>query len=288
MAKKILLLLLIFYCFGGNTLFAQTYNQIPVVDITEKIYDYADLFSDSEEQDLYNKVIEYIQFYNMDMAIVTIDDNPKSNAMNFADDFYDYNIFGIGPNYDGLLFLIDMDTREMWISTTGKAILIYDDARIDKILDATYNYIKNSQYYDCAISFIEESGNYALSGVASSNQDYIINNNGDYVRRESSQINSDNMIIILILSLIIPTVIVIVGVSKHKVIKAATHANKYLVNESFKLTEKSDTFISTRQHRTYSPQNTSSGGSSFGSSSGGSSTHRSSSGSTHGGGGRSF
>lgn len=85
----------------------------PKVDASEKIYDFADLFEDYEEELLYDSVMDFILEHNMDMVIVTIDDNNKYAAMKYADDFYDYNDFGIGSDHTGVLFLIDMDTREM-------------------------------------------------------------------------------------------------------------------------------------------------------------------------------
>jgi len=153
----------------------------PKVDETEKIYDFADLFSKSEEEQLYNEINDFIYDTDFDMAIVTINKNPKSSAMNYADDFYDYNYFGIGSTHDGLLFLIDMDTREMWISTTGNAILMYDDNRIDEILYNTYVEISNQNYYECGLSFIETSKYYFGLGIPDSNKDYIIDENGDYI-----------------------------------------------------------------------------------------------------------
>ena len=83
----------------------------PKVDEKEKVYDFANLLTDEEEKKLYNSINEYIEKYDMDMAVVTIDKNNKASAMDYADDFYDYNNFGIGSTHDGLLFLIDMDTR---------------------------------------------------------------------------------------------------------------------------------------------------------------------------------
>ena len=47
------------------------------------------------------------------------------------------------------MFLIDMQKRKMWISTTGSAIEIYNDVRIDKILEYVSDiemglYLRNS------------------------------------------------------------------------------------------------------------------------------------------------
>ena len=88
----------------------QAVLKTPAVDATEKIYDFANLLTQIEEESLYNKVIEFINKTNYDAVIVTIDDNNKYDAANYADDFFDYNAFGIGSSRDGLLFLIELAT----------------------------------------------------------------------------------------------------------------------------------------------------------------------------------
>ena len=259
----------------------------PKVDETEKVYDFANLLTDEEEKKLFNEITEYIQTYNMDMVIVTIDKNNKSSAMDYADDFYDYNNFGKGSTHDGVLFLIDMDTRNMWISTTGEAIRIYSDARIDSILDSTYNYIKIPNYYKCASAFVSRASSYAKLGVPSSNKNTYINENGEYIYNSNDEFGMTTGYIFcsIFVSLLASFIFIAIASYKHKTIKKATQAKQYLVNGSFNLTEKQDRFVSSNTTKHYNPPS-SSGGSHY--SGGGSSTHSSSSGGCHGGGGRSF
>ena len=241
----------------------------PKVDASEKIYDFADLFEDYEEELLYDSVMDFISEHNMDMAIVTIDDNNKYAAMKYADDFYDYNDFGIGSDHTGVLFLIDMDTREMWISTTGKAISMYTDARIDNILDECYYYISDEKYYFTANAFISEANRYANKGIPS----------GTEVEMEFEFIPVvfTGGFFCFIFSLIF----ILFNKAKHTTIHKATEAGHYLVKNSFVVTDSKDVFVSTHTNKIYDPPSSSSSG-------GGSSTHRSSSGRSHGGGGRRF
>ena len=58
----------------------------PCVDDMDKVYDFADLLTDEEETNLYNLIMEYIEKTNYDLAVVTIDNNPKSNEVDYADD----------------------------------------------------------------------------------------------------------------------------------------------------------------------------------------------------------
>lgn len=254
----------------------------PKVDASEKVYDFANLLTDEQEASLYELMTNFITAYQMDIVIVTINSNNKSSAMDYADDFYDYNDFGISSTHDGLLFLIDMDTREMWISTTGQAILMYNDSRINSILDSTYSYIKSQKYFECAKVFITKSGSFARQGIPTNNKNYEIDNKGNYKKKSSNLIQSFPLFPAIIISFVLSTISVMIARSKHKTIKKATHARDYLIRNSISITKKEDRFINSHTTKVYDPPSSSSSGG------GGSSTHSSSSGISHGGGGRSF
>lgn len=210
---------------------------------------------------------KFISKYNMDMAIVTINENPKSSSMGYADDFYDYNDFGVGVNKNGLLFLIDMDNRKMWISTTGKAIEIYNDKRIDAILDYTYDKISKKDYSGCAEQFIKYATYFAKKG----------RNGGDTIVSTSKMIKSS-----LICSSIATAIFIIIGVCSHRKPQKNREASKY-ISKPLKLTEQTDQFLDKHVSQTRRVESSSSSGESSGSS-----THSGSSGTSHGGGGRSF
>lgn len=253
----------------------------PKVDEKEKIYDFADLFTDEEEEILYSKVMDFVNDYKMDMVIVTIDDNNKVSARDYADDFYDYNYFGINSTHDGLLLLIDMDNRKVWISTTGNAILVFDDRRINNILDYVQEDLISAKYNLAANDFVKHSSKYAKLGVANSNADMKIDANGNYVKNRDITFSRVFNIIkqVIIFPTIITIIILIIGYFSHRNVKKAVFAKAYLKNGSMKINIKQDNFVTTSTTRTRIVSDTSSGGSS---------THRGSSGTSHGGGGRSF
>lgn len=250
-----------------NTIKEEAKNNTPEVDSSKKVYDYANLLTEQEEYIIYSDIIKFIETYNMDMAIVTINKNNKKTSMEYADDFYDYNDFGIGSQKDGLLFLIDMDKRMMWISTTGYAIKMYNDNRIDAILDYTYDKISKKDYYGCASEFIEYSNYFAKKGVSTSAKD-------DRIISTPIKIIS-----VIIPSSIITIIFIAIGVSKHKNVKKQKLAKIY--EKNFKISVQRDDFVS--RHTSKVRIESSSGGYS-----GRSSTHSGSSGRSHGGGGRSF
>ena len=251
----------------------------PKVDEDEKIYDFADLFVEGEEEELFNFITDYIDEHNMDMVVVTIDDNNKSDAKEYAEDFYDYNYFGKGKNYDGILFLIDMDTREIYVMTTGNALLYYDDARIDGLLDAAYVYMTSEEYYQAAKAFIVRAERYATEGYSSSADDYYIDENGDLIEKKSI-----NWLLTLGIPTALSSIMAYIFISKHKGIKLATEADEYLDIPGIQYGQFVDNFLTTYTSRTYIGSSSSGSGRSGG----GISSSRGSSGRSHGGGGRRF
>lgn len=253
--------------------------QTPAVDASEKVYDFADLFTDSEEQSLYEEITKYIDKYKMDLAVVTISSNVKSSAEEYADDFYDYNDFGINSSKDGVLFLIDMDTRNIHMTTTGQAIKMYDDERVDDALDLVYQHMTDQEYYLGTTKFINKISSDMDSGVPSSNKNMVIDKDGNV-----HMIKRVNYLFITVLSFVIATIVIAILIAKNKLVRKATTAEEYLVKDSVKINNDGTTLISSNTVK-HKIEHDSGGGSS---SSGGSSFHSGSSGSSHGGGSHGF
>ena len=259
----------------------------PCVDEVEKVYDFADLLTDEEEDKLYQEVIDYINLTNYDLALVTTNENLKSSPMAYADDFYDYNKFGITSTRDGLIILIDMQNRELYISTTGYAIKMYSDERLgireefygtNSVLDNGYDYIKQEDYYNTFSSMIKRLIDYYQLGFPDTNANLEIDENGHphYIKKMPYSM-------IFIISTIITTIVALVTYFKSRLKIKVGSIISYMKDKQIKVKE--DQLVNTIVTHHLRASDSSSGG---GSSGGGSSFHSSSSGSSHGGGGRSF
>ena len=275
MRKLRLLLLLLIVSFIGIL-------NVKAVDTSEKVYDFANVLTTEEKELLKEKIDKYIETYNMDMAVVTVRYHNYSSTMAYADAFYDTNGFGIGSKKDGLVCVIDFSTGhdDFWISTTGEAIRMYDDARIDRILDAMDDvyYRDKTDYYNMFVSFIEKSSYYASLGIPKSNENVRID---DYCM--PYEIKPFPWFKISIASLITSTIIVLVLIFRNKMVHKAKNADEYIDKGSINITNRVDQFVTTNTTRVRVSSPSSGGG---GGHAGGSSFH-SSGGGFHGGGGRS-
>ena len=237
----------------------------PAVDEKEKVYDFANLFTTKEEEQLKEKIDTYINIHEMDLAVVTISDNNKDSVRDYADDFYDYNNFGNNSTRDGILFLIDMDTREIWMSTTGNAIKMYNDYRIDKALDEVYQYMGDEDYYDGTIKYIDIISDFAAKGLPSNSE------NNDMTASKALMFS-------LIAGLVLTAIIMGILIAKNKLVRKATTASEYLNKDSVDVKNLGELLISSNTTKTRIETD----------SNGGSSTHFGSSGISHGGGGHKF
>lgn len=230
--------------------------ETPYVDTAVKVYDAAGLLTDSEISKLQSRIHQFIDKYNVDMVVVTINHNNKQAGNgniateNFAMDFYEYNDFGKGlqtkEGYDGAILVIDMENRKFSMLDVGQPH--------DKYHVAEYNYqsyiekmapdLTNKNYYNAINTFIN---------AYESDYKYEIT----FPWWKCS-----------IFSLILGFILLSVEKRKYKNIRKATSAANYIKEGSFRLTVNKDTFISTHTTKTYDPPQKSSGGGSHGSSSG--------------------
>ncbi len=256
----------------------------PKVDNSQKVYDFADLLNDEEEKKLSETANYFINKYNMDVAMVTINENPYGisdyASQVYAQDFYYYNRFGINSSHDGFILLIDMSNRYIYMATKGNAILVFDDSRIDSITEVAYEHLKNGNYYDGYQSMMDRASTFASNGIPESNQYYCIDSNGEpyKCKEKPKQINWALSLVIASLGSFVPA---FVHTRKYRGIKLATNANTYMKEKN--IDTKNDQFLTTFTSRVRRSHDSSSGGGHFG----GSSTSHGSGGS-FGGGGRHF
>ena len=207
--KKIKLIFITIFIFIGI-------KSVNAFDNTLKIYDYAQILTPAEEQSLKIEIDQFIKNYNMDMVLVSVKYHQKSTTKAYTEDFYDYNGFGIGSTYDGIIFVIDFKFgyRDIYISTTGEAIRLYDDYRINNMLD-NISSVSNKDYINWYESFVRDAKYYASLGVPSSNSGTHIDFNGDLVYNDSYLIKNLPWFMIIIISLVIPSIIIVILINKN-------------------------------------------------------------------------
>ena len=245
----------------------------PSVNEEEKIYDFADLYTDEEEKNLYSAVYDFYQRRNLDLVIVTINDNFES-TQEYADDFYDYNNFGYGSDRDGLLFLVDMENRYVYISATGGAMTLYPDNECDMITEQVYTYFSDQNYYDGTYQMIKTLDTYYEISYNDSNIDEYKYNTADV-----------NYLYVFIFAIVCTIIGIVILIKRNDLVKVATTSEEYYDKGSKGVHRIKDVVIGHHVTKHAIEHDTGSSSHGGGFSGGG---HISSSGSSHTGGGHKF
>lgn len=254
------------------TAFADTFQQVERT--LPLVVDNADLMTDSEEAQLIEKLEAVGNEHRCEVAVVTVNSTEGKSHMAYADDFYDYNGYGYGSNDDGLLFLLDMGGREMYITTHGTGLKAVTDYGREKLFDKIQDDIKSGDYYDAFIRYAEIVDDY-----------YTQYENGEAYDVSSDKISPFKITMMnFVIAIIVAVIVAFAGTgsmkSKLKSVRSKPAASDYVKNGSLNITNSNDMYLYRHVSKVKIESSSSSGG--------GSSSHRSSSGRSHGGGGRSF
>ena len=258
----------------------------PAVDASEKIYDFADILTDDEEQEIKARIDKFIDKTNMDMVIVTDQFAYSRDSENedYAADFYDYNDFGLNfENNSGILFLRNKNESDPYYDmyTFGNAQLYFINSRYDDILDSIYQDISTGKYLTGLMSFIEKTESYVLQGIPKAMEEYYVDDSG-FLKRYPGKYHFPWAMSIII-SLVITIIIMTILIHKNKMVKKAYEASEYLKKGSVDINNRKNQFItSTISSYKISSDSGGSGGGGFSSHSGSSGGGHSSGGGRHG------
>ena len=245
---------------------------------TEKVYDQADVLTDSEEEKLRALIAEAEEKIKADIILLTTNlvmegsdaaynGSWETNMMNTADDFYDQNCFGFDkPLGDGVLLLDNWYEGQAgsWLSTCGRLVDEFSMSEVNRVLDAVYYGI--------------EYGTGAYEGYRDGIEEIVRIADGKQEGIDKSSYWLGTFLISTIAALIY-----IFTNLRSKEGEKTVVPGTYIQGSPI-MNVKQDQFIRKVVTRRHIPRQSSSSGG--GRSSGGGGSHRSSSGARHGGGGR--
>ena len=233
-----------------------------------RVVDNAGLLNDADRQDLEQRISAIAGKYNFDLVIVTENGIGNVEVWDYADDFFDYNGYGLGGDRDGCLLLVVIASRDMFFSTSGRGIKVLGSAAYKKLEDDVYKQLKNGAYRSAFITYMEDWETFLE-----------LDANG----RRFNIFHQWNIIMVAagwLVALAIGFGIVAAWKSKMNTALRRGEAAAYIIPGSLGLTDQRDSFLYSTVTKTRRESNSSS--------SGGGGMRTSSSGRSHGGGGRKF
>ncbi len=280
-----------------SLVFALVFSVIAFADYNVMIDDGAMLFTEEEEALIDGEAYSFATENNFSVAVVTTDNAMGKSAMEFADDYYDSLIFSSGWPEDGMVFLIDMDNREIYVSCAGLCIDEYTDYELNLIVDSGYLYVSDGDYAGCILAMITEAAEQANN---SSDADAYYFENGkwmsaadgyyednyyyDSYNPQSKTFKISHVFIYMVIGLAIGGITVMSVKNNYKNTGKGDEFNADDI--SLELTGSNDNVISKNVITTKIPRNNNHNR--HGGGRGGTSVHRSSGGVRHSGAGRKF
>lgn len=227
-----------------------------------RVVDEADLLTADEEESLLGYVDEISENRQFDVVVVTLDSLNGEAIQYYAADYYDYNGYGMGENYDGAMFIMSMEEREWFILTTGYGIDVLTDSEIDSIGEEMVPYLSSGEYAEAFQIFADEVETEVEYGV------------------EPEEEPTPNIVISIVAGLFFGLIPALVMRGKLKSVCMQTSAGRYEKRGSRNITTRQDIFLYHTVNRVPRETESRSGG--------GSSTFSGSSGRSHGGRGGGF
>ena len=257
---------------GVNAMFSDT-QSTPQKEVSsyERLKDEAGLLSEDEADSLLAQLDEISERQSCDVIVVTVASLDGKTAESYADDYFDFNGYGLGQDRDGILLLLSMEDRDWAISTHGFAITAFTDAGQSYMTDHFLSYISDGEYAQGFQKYAELCDQFLTQA------------------KEGEPYDTDNLpkgsvaFVWLPIDIVIGCIIAFFraqGKKKRlKTVRKKVSARDYIVQGSLKVRTGREILL----NRVVSSRDISSSDSSSSGSGGGSSTHTSSSGETHGG-----
>lgn len=246
---------------------------------SQRVFDNAKLMGQSEIARLEDTIASMKKQYNMDFVVLTSNDPKTGRSQEFADDFYDNNGFGTGSDLSGVLLLVDMNNRNITVSTSGLMIRYVTDVRLNTLLDTAVPYLADGEYGQAAYIALAQLTVYLKNGIP--NNQYNQDEEGVIDRYVKPKAVTVGEAAIALLVGLLSALAMYFTVRYAYAMKGSAYKYDLMKNTTVTVNSATDVYLRTQVTRVPKASSGSGGG-------GRSGTHRSSSGRTHGGGSRGF
>lgn len=227
-----------------------------------EITDDAQLLTAEQLSELSARARELTAQYQTDFVIVTVNSLGGKSPKQYANDFYDDNNCGFGPDRDGILLLLAMDSRDYYFLTNGAptqklaqagGIATLENKIVPHLSDGNYA-LAFGVFLDTAAAIVDDPT--SIPG-ASYNDDFI------YIGFDDVPTAADRwqrVGLFAVLGLIAGFVTTFIMKRGMKTARAKNLATDYVRPGSFKLTRKMDLYLYRTRTRVRVQSSNSSGG----------------------------
>ena len=255
------------------------------------------ILSQEDQAALETKLSEITAEQNCGMYIRTTSDFEGKEPQAYADDYYDASGLGIGEDHSGIMLVVNFDSGDWVITTTGSAIDTFTDARQEATMKKVVKKLRDNPAKAFNI-FVDKCERYLIDAnkpveetEQAETETEVEATEGEPAQADDTSDMHPRAILIggIILGIITSLIIVLCQAGDLNSVHREPAAKNYVRPGSMKLTTQTEQFLNKRVDRV--AKSDSSSGAAAGaaaahhhsSGSSGSTTHTSSSGTTHGG-----
>ncbi|MFE8698668.1 TPM domain-containing protein [Cytobacillus sp. FJAT-53684] len=139
----------------GLSIQAESINQ------KQFIYDYAELLTEAEVEDLESLSSELSEQMNTAFMIITVNGTEGKDIVPYVEDFYDEYAPGYDqPHGNTAILTIDLEERDVYLAGFKKAEQYLDSARLDMIRNKITPDLSEGKYFQAFSGFINTAHDY--------------------------------------------------------------------------------------------------------------------------------
>ena len=241
---------------------------IPVSAHPSRLIDEAGLLTEEETYDVNSMLNQFSDELGFDIVVVTVNSLEGKSAGAYADDYFDYNGYGMGEDRDGALLLVAVEESQWYISTSGYGLLALSDADLDSIGEQMVPYMGDGEFGVAFETFAWRCYNEVKTAVETGVTAQVVEDEGFGW--------TTGILVSLVIGFVGAFIPMLMMKRKMKTVVARSEAAEYVKGGSRRITRSHDRFLYHTINRVYTPKQETS------------SSHTSSSGRSHGGRGGSF
>lgn len=119
------------------------------------VMDEADILSEYEETELYEKLNDISSRAKCHVIVVTVERTGTLDVWEYAKNYFHGCGYGYGEDKSGILLLLSTENRDYAIYTYGKAWDKFDSDALDELEEAMLKHLKADNYYRGFISYAD-------------------------------------------------------------------------------------------------------------------------------------
>lgn len=188
------------------------------------VLDYADELTDEQEIELSDSLNEIKSKYDIEIVIDLVTGLEGYDVEVFAEAVYKENNYGCGDNKDGILFLLDTESRQWSIFSNAKGNKIFNESVREDLVSGIKSELADDDYYSAFKKFVQDCE--------------------DIIAKSNIKINSVfETVCCILVGILISAIIMLVVKSKLKSVRKQPAADTYIVPGSLAIYQSYDNFL---------------------------------------------